>query len=267
MRVAVIIGADRADDDRQRRPCGWRCVGPWRRGRAEQAVARAVLGARHGVGDEHDLAAHRFVGRGGQRLDAVEGDQLAVDRLAAGSAPLLPNAVTASGWGKGAEDFGALRAAHPHRHVERLDADVGEAQRLQLGDRPVAGAGLCLGPGEARADFGRQPFGDVPGIIVLERGIAERGDLRARDERLAAGARGERRRAERRRAGGGDQECVSWAMPRQRGRRSRGCHKISRVIIKASASGALRAAGRGRGGARIWPGAGHISWPRSRTGC
>ena len=32
VRIAMMVGADRADDDRRARPCGRRCVGPWRRG-------------------------------------------------------------------------------------------------------------------------------------------------------------------------------------------------------------------------------------------
>ena len=85
VRVAVMIGADRADDDRRGalaagdgRALAARC--------AELAIARAVHGARHGVGDEDDLAAHRLVGRGGQRFDAVERDQLGVDPLRRGRA-------------------------------------------------------------------------------------------------------------------------------------------------------------------------------------
>ena len=50
--------------------------------------------------------------------------------------------------------------------------------------RPVAGARLGLGPGEPLPDLGRQALDDVPGIMVVgERLIAQRGDLRIGDDR------------------------------------------------------------------------------------
>ena len=62
VRVAVMVGADRADDDRQ---CallrGDRRALPPRR--AELAIARAVLGRHHVMVDEDDLALDRAVGR------------------------------------------------------------------------------------------------------------------------------------------------------------------------------------------------------------
>ena len=103
-------------------------VGPSRRGAAEHAVARAVLGARHGVADEDDLAAHRGVGRG-ISASMVSKPMTSASMPCGGVAPLLPSAVTTSGCGKGAVISGLLLAAHPDRHVERLDADVGEAER------------------------------------------------------------------------------------------------------------------------------------------
>jgi hypothetical protein len=36
-------------------------------------------------------------------------------------------------------------------------------------------------PGQARPDFGREPFHDVPGMIVLERSFAQLLDLRLAD--------------------------------------------------------------------------------------
>ena len=78
MRVAVIIGADRADDDADRAlAAGDGRAAPARR--AERAVAGAVLVGLHIVGDEDDPAAHRRIRRRLQRLDAVEMDDLGLD--------------------------------------------------------------------------------------------------------------------------------------------------------------------------------------------
>ena len=84
VRVAVMVGADRADDDRQRALLrGDRRALAARR--AELAVARAVLRRHHVMVDEDDLARDRAVGRGAQRIDAVEIDDFAGDALRARS--------------------------------------------------------------------------------------------------------------------------------------------------------------------------------------
>ena len=106
---------------------------------------------------------------------------------------LLPNAAHDQSLREGGEDLGCFRPARPHRQREALDPDVAEAERSQLGHRPLAGAGLGLGSGEALADLGGQPFGDVPGIIILERRVAERRDFAwdlRQIERLAGWGRG-----------------------------------------------------------------------------
>ena len=78
MRVAMIIGAERADDHGERalvRADPRRLAAD----RAVIAVARPVLGGMHGVADEDDLAAHSRVGRRPERIEAVEADHLGGD--------------------------------------------------------------------------------------------------------------------------------------------------------------------------------------------
>ncbi len=182
VRVAVMIGSDRADHDGDRALAAGHSR-PMAARPAEMPVARAVLRARHGVAHEDDLALHHLIRRGLELAERVEADDLAGDSLGRGR-----GAVAERGddqlLGEGREDLRRFGAAGPGRHVERFDPDVGESHRLEPGDRPIARAGFRLGPGEALADFGRQSFGDVPGVIVVERGLAQRGDCRA-----AAGAR------------------------------------------------------------------------------
>jgi hypothetical protein len=62
MRIAVIVRADRPDDDGDCALAAGDCrtLAAWT---AEIAVARAILRPRHGVRYEDDLAANRFVGR------------------------------------------------------------------------------------------------------------------------------------------------------------------------------------------------------------
>src|SRR5207237_6507334 len=73
VRVAMVIGSDRADDDRQRalqRGDG----GTLPPRRTELPVARTVLGRHHVVVDEDDLALHRAVRCGTERIDTFEID-------------------------------------------------------------------------------------------------------------------------------------------------------------------------------------------------
>ena len=128
------------------------------------------------------LPATALSGAARKRIDAVEVDDLAGDALRAGRAAVAERRDDQL-LREGRDDLGAFRAARPDRHVERLDVDVGEAHRRQFGDGPVAGARLGFGRREALADFGRQPFDDVPGImIVRERIVAQRGDPRIGDD-------------------------------------------------------------------------------------
>ena len=206
------------------------------------------------------------IGRGVQRFERVEADDLAGDPLRRRRAAVAERGDDQP-LREGREDLGALRAAGPHRHVERLDPDVGETERLQPGDRPVARAGFGLGPGEPLADLGGEPFDDVPGIIVLQRGIAQRGDLRVGRSGdggcwASAGA------AEASRSAASKMQfhvaCLGQGTSASHDRRS---IKSAHWSIKAAASGRPPAAGTGRCAVRTWPGAGRISWPRSRTGC
>ena len=78
MRIAMVVGADRADDHRQRalaagdaRPLATRT--------AEKAVSGPILSARHRVTDENDFAAHRGVGRRHQISKRVETDDFALN--------------------------------------------------------------------------------------------------------------------------------------------------------------------------------------------
>ena len=59
-------------------------------------------------------------------------------------------------------DAPAFLAAHPDRHHEGLDPDIGETQRLQPLHRPFPRARLGFSPGRARADFGGEPLNNFP---------------------------------------------------------------------------------------------------------
>src|SRR6185369_17012000 len=124
VRVAVVIGADRADNDADRalERCYRRALAA---GSAELAVTRSVLRRHHVMVDEDDLAADRAVGREAEGIDAVEIDDLASDSLWA------RRATVAKGGDhqllrERRDDFCALRAADPDRHGEGLNVDVGE---------------------------------------------------------------------------------------------------------------------------------------------
>jgi hypothetical protein len=119
------------------------------------------------VRDEHDLAPNCVV-RGrlqvGERVKAHNSARDPLRRCRAAVAERRDHQFLR----KGREDFGRFGSASPNRHVERLDPDVRETERPELRDRPIAGPGLGLGPGQALTNLGRQPFGDVPGVIVIE---------------------------------------------------------------------------------------------------
>src|SRR5205085_7716290 len=83
VRVAVIVGADRANDDPDRAlAAGNGRTLPARS--AEHAIAGTVLRARHGVGYENDLAANGRVRRALEVGDTVEADDFARDARRAG---------------------------------------------------------------------------------------------------------------------------------------------------------------------------------------
>ena len=176
VRVAVVIGADRANDDRERaleRGNG-RALPPRR---TELTVAGAVLRGHHVVIDEDDLAPDGTVWRGTEGIDSIEVDDLARDALRACRAAVAERGDRQL-LREGRDDLGTLRPTRPHRHRERLDVDVGETHGRQALHGPVAGALLGLGRGEALADLGGQAFSDVPGIMVVrQRIVAQRRDI------------------------------------------------------------------------------------------
>ena len=176
VRRAAAVAADRADDNRERAHLR-RKARPLTPRAAERAIARPVLRPRHAVVDEDDLAAHlRRIGDT-ECVNRIECDDLASQSLGrcrariaeCGQHQLLR---------KGRHDLAGLGPAHPHRHVERFDADVGEAKALQPCDRPVARARLGLGARQPLPDLGRQPLDDVIGERVGERRVTQLGSIR-----------------------------------------------------------------------------------------
>ena len=129
--------------------------------------------------DEDDLALYgRRIGRL-QRLHTVKLDDFGLESLGRGSAAVAERGQDER-LREGRDDLGTGFAAFPIGKLETFDPDVGEAERLELRDRPVAGARLGLAAGLALADFGGEPFNDVPGEVVAQRGVAQsRGFLRS----------------------------------------------------------------------------------------
>src|SRR6476620_3180450 len=129
MRVAVMVGANRSDDDAKRTLLGRDRRALPARG-AELSVTRPVLVRHHVVVDEDDLALYRAVGRSAKRIDAVEisdftGHALRHRRSAVaerGDHQLL---------GKWGDNLRTLRTASPDRHRERLDMHIGESHRSE----------------------------------------------------------------------------------------------------------------------------------------
>ena len=155
----------------------------------------------------------------------------------------MPSAATTSFCGKG-ETISALSA--PRVQTGMLNGSTWTLAKpiaFSLRDRPVAGARLGLGRGEPLADLGGQPFGDVPGIMVVgERIVAQRGDLGIGDDGRRQG--GDRLLREGR--GGGSErgrrrDAVSWR--RRLDRDSAPSHRASIDQIRASS---IKAAASGR---------------------
>ena len=257
VRVAVHVGADRADDDR-RRALAAGDGRPFAARPPEIAVARPVLGLGHRMVDEDDLAAHRRVRRGDQRVERVEHHHLGLDPRRRRRAAVAERG-DRQRLRERRGDRRFLLAAHPHRHVEGLDPDIGEAERAQLGHRPSPRPRFRLGPAEPRADLGGQPLGDVPGDLVLERGVAQVRDV-AGHRRHRRGGLGEERSGSCCGEQRGEQALdhrPRLAKPRRR------CHRP----LTAAAAGRPAAARTGRCEAGIWPGAGRSACSRSRSGC
>jgi len=146
------------------------------------------------MGDEHNPALHRRRIGGLERGEAVEADQFGLQPLRTGAA-----AVAECGEDQrlreGGDDLGRSVAPFPIGDLERLDPDVCEAQRLELRDGPVAGARFGIAAGLARADFGGEALGDLPGQIVGQRGVTQPGGLfwlRLGKERRGQGGGAER---------------------------------------------------------------------------
>ena len=142
VRVAVIIGADRADDDRRRRrllageASGRGCAGrrtchsssrpgfagmAWRRTRSCRAPPRSGAASNSG--------------------DAVEADDFGV-MPCGGVAPLLPSALITRGCGKG-ERISAFSSPRTQTGMSKcLDPDIGEAHAHTAWPPPRRGRGL-----------------------------------------------------------------------------------------------------------------------------
>ena len=203
MRVAVVIGPDRPDHD-SRRALARRDRWPLPPRAAEHAVGTPVLRRAHPVRHEHDLAAHRRARRGLQVGEAVEPDDLGGQPARRGR-PAVAERGDRELLRKRCDDLRPLLAAHPDGHVERLHANVGEAQVPQLRQRPGPRARLRLGARHAGADLGGEALGDLVGERVGQRRVAELRDPGIERERRRRGS--DRRRLRERERGGGEGGC------------------------------------------------------------
>src|SRR4029434_5126210 len=97
--------------------------------RTEGTITRSVLRRRHVVGDEDDPAPHALVARRLQGGNAVEAEYLGLDTARTGGTAVAERCHRHA-LRKGRDDLGPFLAAHPHIHLERLDMDVAEAQRV-----------------------------------------------------------------------------------------------------------------------------------------
>src|SRR5690606_806067 len=78
--IAMVVGADRADDDADRALLR-RDARPHEAAATIEAIAATVLSRFHLVVDEDDLALDRAVGGGSERVEAREIGDLALDAL------------------------------------------------------------------------------------------------------------------------------------------------------------------------------------------
>jgi len=107
---------------------------------------RAILIGLHRVADEGDLALQAAVGRRLEIGQRREIDDLGVEPLRAGRSG-IPQRGDHQLLRERAEDRRAFLAAHPDRHLEGLDMDILEAERLELLDCPRAPTRLGRGRG------------------------------------------------------------------------------------------------------------------------
>ena len=141
--------------------------------------------------DEDDLAANRESGAA-FNASSVEKPTNSASMPSGGVAPLLPSAVIASGCGKGAAIhafISAVQTGMSNGSTRTFAKPIAFSFRTAQ-SRARASASVSRKP---RPDLGRQPFDDVPCIIVLQRRIAER---------ATCGRNGLGRRGGRRTAGG-----------------------------------------------------------------
>jgi hypothetical protein len=137
-----------------------------------RAIPAAILGAGHRLVDQHDLAHKGIGGRGTKLGHALQHHQFGGDafgRRGHGIAQAQDRQLLR----KGCKNLGALRIPQPSLLGKRLGMDIGEAQRLHFGQRPIAGAHLGGRTGRTRADFGGQGFQHVIGGGIGERLIAQ----------------------------------------------------------------------------------------------
>ena len=161
VRIAVAVGPDRANHHARRALAG----GERRSGAADLAIGaigRAILGRLHRMVDERNLPLQRAVRRGAQRVERREIDQRRGQPARRGR-----GAVAQRGDRQlvriGRSQAGGFGPAHPAGNRKGFDPHVGQPQRFQAGDGPVARGSFAVGPGQTRAHFGSEVGGDGPG--------------------------------------------------------------------------------------------------------
>ena len=213
-----MVGADRANDDGQRAlPAGDRRAFAARAAEMSRSSTRPGFAACRGRRTRSCRAPLRRAAAHRAR-PAVEADDFARRCPPAGVAPLLPSAVNDQRLREGGEDLGAFRLRGPRPACRMSRCGRWRSPSPSASRPPSRGRALRLRcPARRWPDFGRQALDDVPGIIVLERGLAQRGHLG--DLRRRRRSRLRRRERRRRRGAGGEQGCF---MPRCLASRIRG---------------------------------------------
>jgi hypothetical protein len=165
VRIAMAVGADRADDDAHcalaRGDCGAGAADL-----AVGAVAAAVLVALHRVVDEGDLARERACRRRLERIERREIDDFAFDALV-GRGAAVAEGRDGEPEGDRGEQAGLVAPTNIATDPEVFDHDLAEAQRLQARFGPDAGARFGFGAGHARTDFAGEACKQVPGDLAL----------------------------------------------------------------------------------------------------
>ena len=172
MRIAVMVGACRADDDCCSTFLG-RNIRPDKARGPKCAVARPVLGRCHGMADKGDLALEAAVRRGNQIGQRREIDDFGRQTLVAGAAAVAQGRDRQL-LREGADHGRRLLAADPGRHHIGFAADIAETQRRKLGHGPVSRPRFRLGSRLSRSDLGGQALDDIIGNIVLQGLVLQR---------------------------------------------------------------------------------------------